>query len=218
MNPISDDDTADGSRGDALPERMVTPNMLIAFNVARWRAAAGLTQDQLGERLGGWTKTAVSAAERSWDGKRVRQFDADLVVRLAAILGVPVRAFLLPPPDDGEAFRYAVRLADGAVLPMREYFGIVMPELGADGPRAYLDAVAAAAARYLDYETAGSLAATVKDLAAERQLEAALDAARADGQALAALAASLDSLITGNSLLRDVLARALGAQGETVRD
>jgi hypothetical protein len=40
----------------------------------------------------GWAKVAVSAAERSWDGKRVRKFDADEIVAIATVLGVPVSA------------------------------------------------------------------------------------------------------------------------------
>src|SRR3954470_302298 len=96
-----DDGTSGGGgtrrRPSPPPVREITPNMLVALNMAKWRQAAGLTQDQLGERLGGWNKTAVSAAERSWDGKRVRQFDADLIVRLAFILEVPITAFFLPP-------------------------------------------------------------------------------------------------------------------------
>lgn len=76
----------------------MTVNQVIAWNMARWRKAAGLTQAELGERLG-WTHTAVSAAERSWNGERKREFDGDLIVALSAALGVPLLALFLPPGD-----------------------------------------------------------------------------------------------------------------------
>jgi transcriptional regulator with XRE-family HTH domain len=74
---------------------------------------AGLTQEELGDRLRGWTskpwgKAGVSAVERSWDGKRLRQFDADLLFGLAVALDVPVTAFFLPPDDDGVRERYLI--------------------------------------------------------------------------------------------------------------
>jgi hypothetical protein len=67
--------------------------------------------------MGGWSVASVSAAERSWDGRRVRKYDADEVVRLAAALGVPVIAMFLAPPDAGTAvdyvFEYGADRADG---------------------------------------------------------------------------------------------------------
>ena len=83
-------------------------NQLVGYNLAVYRNAAGLTQEELGKRLGGWTKVAVSAAERSWDGKRVRKFDADELMLLATVLGVPVTALFLPPADAGVAVRYVL--------------------------------------------------------------------------------------------------------------
>ncbi len=91
-----------------LVERKVTINQLVGYNMAEYRRAARLTQGELGKRLGGWTKVAVSAAEHSWDGKRVRKFDADELVTLARALGVPVMALFLPPWDAGTATRYVL--------------------------------------------------------------------------------------------------------------
>ncbi len=109
--------TEDGVRENAdLPPRTVTVNQLVGYNMAWYRNAAKLTQEELGKRLGGWTKVAVSAAEHSWDGKRVRQFDADELVAIAAALGVPVIALLLPPSDAGTAVEYT--FTAGAVPPM----------------------------------------------------------------------------------------------------
>ncbi len=62
----------------------------------------------LRQRLGGWTKIAVSAAERSWDGKRIRKFDADEIVAIGDVLGVPAIALLLPPADAGTAIDYVI--------------------------------------------------------------------------------------------------------------
>ncbi len=92
--------------GDGLTVRLVTINQLVGYNMGEYRKAAGLTQEELGQRLGGWTKVAVSAAERSWDGKRVRKFDADELVAIARALGVPVPALFLPPENAGTAVRY----------------------------------------------------------------------------------------------------------------
>lgn len=88
-------------------------NQAVAFNVARWRKAAGLTQQQLGERIG-WSADAVSEAERSFAGSRTRQFDADLLAGIAIALGVPVAALLLPPP--GCTFRIPGGYLDGGAL------------------------------------------------------------------------------------------------------
>jgi len=56
---------------------------------------------------------AVSAAERSWDGKRVRKFDADEIVAIATVLGVPVSAVLLPPANAGTAVDYTFTAGTG---------------------------------------------------------------------------------------------------------
>lgn len=93
--------------------RHVTVNQIVAYNMAYFRKVAGLTQEELGIRLAGWTarpwsKAAVSAAERSWDGRRTRQFDADLIFGLAEVLGVPIAAFFLPPDIDGNEERFLI--------------------------------------------------------------------------------------------------------------
>jgi transcriptional regulator with XRE-family HTH domain len=102
------------SENAGLHERKVTINQLVGYNMARYRRAARLTQEELGKRLGGWSKVAVSAAERSWEGKRVRKFDADELVTLARALGVPVIALFLSPADAGTARRY---ILDGPGFP-----------------------------------------------------------------------------------------------------
>lgn len=97
----------------SLPVEVITPNQLIGYNMSYWRRKRHMTQEELGEhleRLTGrnWSKASVSAAERSWDGKRVRQFDADEIMALANVLEVPLTAFWLLPTDDGQTTQYAV--------------------------------------------------------------------------------------------------------------
>lgn len=110
---LNDKMRAAGTDYSELSGRHVTVNQIVAYNVAYFRKAAGLTQDELGHRLRGWTSTpwgkaGVSAVERSWDGKRLRQFDADLLFGLSVALDVPISAFFLPPDIDGINERYLV--------------------------------------------------------------------------------------------------------------
>lgn len=97
----------------ALPERVLTANQLVAYNVSRFRRNMSMTQERLAERLTlfsgkPWSKVTVSAAERSFDGTRVRQFDADDLVALSSALTVPIPGFFLPPDDDGESVQYVL--------------------------------------------------------------------------------------------------------------
>ena len=117
-----------------LPERTVTVNQLVAYNMAFYRKAAGLTQEELGARLGGWSAASVSAAERSWDSSRVKKFDADEIASIAAALGVPVIAFFLSPEDDGTAVRYVVHLPGSEADRHRDYAAAVLPAYDIDSP------------------------------------------------------------------------------------
>jgi hypothetical protein len=215
---VGHDDETNGDaentrRGAELPERAITPNMLVAFNMARWRQVSGMTQEQVGERLGGWNKTAVSAAERSWDGKRIRQFDADLIASLATMFRVPFPAFFLPPPDDGVNVRYVFVTGDGGSIDMGHFFLYVMPDpdfepdchAGAVYQRAVIDAVA----KYYDSPAASELAEQVRGLATAEQLAEALRTAQANYAVLDGFYGSIDELIKDNSLLQDALVRAL---------
>ncbi|MER7363608.1 helix-turn-helix domain-containing protein [Nonomuraea wenchangensis] len=96
-----------------LPVHLVTMNQLVAHNITYWRRQHGWTQSELGKRLREgtskpWTKASVSAAERSWDGKRVRKFDADELLALAKALEVPLAALFLPPDDSRRKREYAI--------------------------------------------------------------------------------------------------------------
>jgi transcriptional regulator with XRE-family HTH domain len=136
-------------------------DQVVAFNLRRWRTAAGLTQEELGERIG-WSGANVSSAERSADpGRDKRRFDAALLVALASALGVPLIALFLPPPD-----------ADGKE--MAELFARVLPETPDDSPvmEAYRRALADAAERHLDIADAASLVAYLQDMTDPEQRHA----------------------------------------------
>lgn len=99
-------DPSSGARA-GLPDRHVTMSQLVAYNMAFFRKAAEIDQQDFGQ-LVGWSAASVSAAERSWDGKRIKVFDADEITQIAAVLGLPVTALFLLPEDHGTAVRYVV--------------------------------------------------------------------------------------------------------------
>lgn len=197
-----------------IPERVISPDMLAAYNMARWRRECDMTQERLGEELGGWTRKAVSAAEHSWDGKRVRQFDAALIVRLARIFGIPVPGMLMPPPDDGEAFRYVVD-AGGSRMAAGEFFASLMadsrPAAGSrTGAReAYARELTAAVARYMDPAMRESAARGLRQDAGEERLDSALRRAVGGSGILASLQDALSELRSDNELLREFLTATL---------
>lgn len=98
---------ANNREGPEPPARLITANQVAAWNLARYRRSAGLTQHELGTLIG-WTEGAVSDAERSWRGGRVREFDAQALTLIAFALGVPVLALLLPPDVDGPGERLEI--------------------------------------------------------------------------------------------------------------
>lgn len=81
----------------------LTPNQVVAFNLAQARALRHWTQEQAAQALEPylgrrWSKATFSAAERSIESDRVRQFDADEIVAFARAFDLPVSYFFLPPP------------------------------------------------------------------------------------------------------------------------
>ena len=140
--------TKDAAPG-GIPDEPVTADQVVAGNIRHWRKAAGLTQEELGQRLG-WSAANVSAAERSADGgKDRRRFDAQTLAELSLALGVPLAALFLPPPDEGE--RVAYRLAAGGrTWSMNDLMQfVVMPDPAWDSPvlEAYRDRYRDAAVR-----------------------------------------------------------------------
>jgi len=75
----------------------MSPNDVVSLNMAYYRQAAGLSQQQLAGKLG-WVKQVVSTAERTWEGNRKRNFTADDLAGLAAFFRIPVSALFVPPP------------------------------------------------------------------------------------------------------------------------
>lgn len=74
-----------------------------------------MTQERLGqelERLTGrvWSMATISAMERTADGVRIRQFDADELIALTLALDVPLLFLFLPAnPNHHPALRYTPR-------------------------------------------------------------------------------------------------------------
>ncbi len=83
--------------------RPLSPNQVVAYNLARAREARGWSQEEAGRRLEphlgtAWSKATFSQAERSIDPGRSRGFTADEIVAFARCFGFPVSWFFLPPP------------------------------------------------------------------------------------------------------------------------
>jgi transcriptional regulator with XRE-family HTH domain len=81
-------------------------NQVVAHNLARARRLRGLSQAEVAERLtrftgAKWGHVAVSQAECSVSGQRVRQFTANELVGLARTFDLPLLYFFMPP-DDGQ--------------------------------------------------------------------------------------------------------------------
>jgi len=80
----------------------LTPNQIVAANLARARAFRGWTQEEASEHLapylGGerWSKASWSAAERSVDGLRPREFTADEIVAFSQCFELPLAWWFLP--------------------------------------------------------------------------------------------------------------------------
>lgn len=85
--------------------KRLTPNQLVAANLTRIRKQRGLTQRETAARLAPflartWSVASLSAAERSVDGKRVKQFDADDLVALSRMFEIPLGYWF--QPQEGE--------------------------------------------------------------------------------------------------------------------
>ena len=106
----------------------LTPNQVVAYNLAQARMWKNWTQAEAAEQLerflgARWSKATFSSAERSVDGQRVRQFTADDIVAFSRGFGLPVGFFFLPPPPS--AAPLPIRLASKD----NPYWGIRMAEL-----------------------------------------------------------------------------------------
>lgn len=118
-------------KGEGEPATLQSMNSLVAANVTIARTLRGMTQERLGEDVGQltgrrWSKSTVSALERSADGVSVRQFDADDLVAIALALDVPLLFLFLPAdPRSHPAARYAPRPVRPDEVPGRGALGAV---------------------------------------------------------------------------------------------
>ena len=108
---------------------LYTPNQLVAYNLARIRKQQGLTQEQTVELLTPflgvrWSVASLSAAERSIDGKRVKEFNADELIALSRAFDVPLAFWFTPPPAD-EQSRLATPDASDEGLPVDTLLDVV---------------------------------------------------------------------------------------------
>jgi transcriptional regulator with XRE-family HTH domain len=94
-------------RGAAAAEQEPRWNasQLVAFNLGRARAKAGMTQQEAAEAISKyteseWTQATVATAEASVTGARIRQFSPAELLAFCFAFDVPVGWFFMPPPDD----------------------------------------------------------------------------------------------------------------------
>jgi hypothetical protein len=132
--PTEGAELSPGQEQGALPHRRVTINMIVSYNLAYFRRKAMLTQTQLGAALGGWSLASVSIAERGWDGRRIRKFDADELTRIAVVLGIPVIALLLPPEDAGTSVDYLFDVGANRLVILEGMLREVLPGYGGGTP------------------------------------------------------------------------------------
>jgi transcriptional regulator with XRE-family HTH domain len=216
-----------------LPVRRVTVNSIVALNLAYFRKAAGLTQEELGERIG-WGKSVVSTAERSWDAQRVRSFSAEDLMAIAAALQIPLAALFLPPEDDGTAFSYVLDMPGPEEREPDDLLAYVFPTYGGDSPvmNAYRKRLITAGVLDPDLTdnlvTAGDLLENVQRLSDEVLEEArheavkALENARGDSRQVLAKAIhqaeqiTADARVRAEALERDARERHRQAMGSLV--
>jgi len=186
--------TAPADDYSGLPCEHVSVNQIVAINMRRWRRAAGLTQEELGNRIG-WTGANISAAERSAEpGRDKRRFDADTLVALARALRVPLAAFFLPPDDDGIGKRYLFHPLPDVCEGMSVLVSMLVSDPGDDDPVAYREAYVAAVDGYLDPVRGAELAAHRQGLDTAGQRKAVLERLRWQRDALASLVGDLDQM------------------------
>jgi hypothetical protein len=118
----------------------LTPNQVVAYNLAQARLWKDWTQEEAAENLepylgSRWSKATFSAAERSVDGQRVRQFTADEIVAFARGFGLPVGFFFLPPPPGAAPLpiKLASPQSPWSGIPMAELVDVVFGPLGEIG-------------------------------------------------------------------------------------
>jgi len=93
--------------------RVMTPNQIVAYNVAKARELRGWTQEQAAEALAPYLGAKLSGAsfsslERSaWSVDRIKQFSADDLLALSRGFDLPIGFFFTPPPPELDAALHA---------------------------------------------------------------------------------------------------------------
>jgi transcriptional regulator with XRE-family HTH domain len=93
--------------------RTMTPNQIVAYNVAKARSLRGWTQEQAAEALAPYlgaklSGASFSALERSaFSVDRIKQFSADDLLALSRGFDLPIGYFFTPPPPDFDAALHA---------------------------------------------------------------------------------------------------------------
>ena len=93
--------------------RTMTPNQIVAYNVAKARELRGWTQEQAAEALAPYLGAKLSGAsfsslERSaWSVDRIKQFSADDLLALSRGFDLPIGFFFTPPPPELDAALHA---------------------------------------------------------------------------------------------------------------
>jgi hypothetical protein len=91
----------------------MTPNQIVAYNVAKARALRGWTQEQAAEALAPYlgaklSGPSFSGLERSaWTVNRIKQFSADDLLALSRGFDLPIGFFFTPPPPGFDAGLHA---------------------------------------------------------------------------------------------------------------
>lgn len=188
--------------------------MLVGYNITYFRKALGLTQAQLADRLG-WTNVAVSAAERSWDGKRVRSFAASELVMIARAFSVPIAALLLPPEDDLVDCRYVTIVGEDDERDVAD-MGFLLSQVMSDPPadespstRVYEERYVRMVRKYFDSRVAQAVAMRLKERGLEEELASRMRSAQRNRKAIADFKRSLDRVMSDNGLLQHFLVEML---------
>jgi transcriptional regulator with XRE-family HTH domain len=191
-------DSADIGDYSGLPGVHVTVDQIVARNVKLWRKLAGLTQGELGERIG-WSAANVSAAELSAkDGKDRRRFDAHTLAAIAKALSVPIAALFLPPEDDGIACRYLIHADPGECSGMSELASLLIsdpPDDDSPVSAAYRKRYAAVIAGYLDAERGEQLLEWSGGPGTPEEQAERLARLRWQREALAAMVGDIDAIV-----------------------
>ncbi len=101
----------------------MTPNQVVAHNVAKAGALRGWTQEQAAEALAPYlgaklSGASFSALERSaWTPARVKQFSADDLLALSRGFDLPIGFFFTPLPPAENAGLHAPGAGSTASIP-----------------------------------------------------------------------------------------------------